>query len=671
MDINRATEEQKLKSIFGFEKFYDDQWETVRRLLNGERILLIEKTGFGKSLCYEYPATQFDGLTVIFTPLIALMRDQVNFLKSKNISAAAINSNQDNETNKQILSDAIDGKLKILFIAPERQENQVWLDSVLDMEISMVVVDEAHCISVWGHDFRPSYRRIINLVKTLPENFPVLGTTATATERVAKDVNKQLGGNSQIIRGNLERPNLNLSVINVKNEDEKMLWLADSIEKTNGNGIVYTGTVVDSEYYSAWFQHLGINSVTYNGRLDSETRNSIEQKFMNNEYKVVVSTNALGMGIDKKDIRFIYHIQFPASPIHYYQEVGRAGRDNKHSQIGLLYNPEDITLQENFINTSRPSIKNYQKVIEALKEEQLGEHNLMRKTNLNNNQVRVIKADLIEQNIISEVMDGRSKKYEYRYNAPQLNTAFFEELRKTKRKELDDILKYAETSTCRMKFLCTYLGDGTNQECGICDNCTGQKSKLNFDSELIKKLNNFKENFYPALKLGNKSQFINGVAASYYGITNVGDVIHRCKYENGGDFPEFLIDKTVRAFNKNLKQHKFDLILYVPPTKSGNLVKNFAIQVSRRVNIPISRDLVKIRQTEEQKVFQNNVLKKDNVKNAFKFRSFGDIINKKILIIDDIYDSGATIKEIANYLVKSGATLVAPLTIARTVGGDI
>lgn len=193
--MTRNESEIKLKKIFGFDKFYDEQWETIEKLLRGERMLLIERTGYGKSLCFQFPATQFNGITVIFSPLIALMRDQVRSLNEKGISAKYINSEQTQEENSQVIQNAINGEIKILYIAPERQENQEWIEATRKMNLSMIVIDEAHTISVWGHDFRPAFRRIINLVQLLPKELPILATTATATKRVQADIEKQISGN--------------------------------------------------------------------------------------------------------------------------------------------------------------------------------------------------------------------------------------------------------------------------------------------------------------------------------------------------------------------------------------------------------------------------------------------------------------------------------------------
>lgn len=191
--INRQQAEQHLKEKFGLEHFYNDQWRAIERILRGERILLIERTGFGKSLCYQFPASLFPGVTVVFSPLIALMRDQVKKLCAKGIPAAYINSEQSVEDNQRIIQQALNGQLKILYIAPERQENADWIDATRRINLSMVVIDEAHTISTWGHDFRPAFRRIINLVQLLPRSLPILATTATATKRVQRDIEDQIG----------------------------------------------------------------------------------------------------------------------------------------------------------------------------------------------------------------------------------------------------------------------------------------------------------------------------------------------------------------------------------------------------------------------------------------------------------------------------------------------
>lgn len=678
--MNRQQAEIKLKSTFGFDHFHDEQWETIDLLFKGKRVLLIEKTGFGKSLCYQFPATQFDGMTVIFSPLIALMRDQVRGLNKKGIKARFINSEQTPEENSQTIQEAINGEIKILYIAPERQENQEWLDATRKMNLSMVVIDEAHTVSVWGHDFRPAFRRIIKLVKLLPNNIPVLATTATATKRVEKDIENQIAGEIKTIRGELIRENFELYVIKVTNEDEKLLWIGENIEQLEGTGIIYTGTRINTEIYSRWLEYLGINSTEYNAGLDSNSRKEIEMGLMQNQWKAVISTNALGMGIDKPDIRFIIHTQIPASPIHYYQEIGRAGRDGKPTKLILFYNhskddkeiEEDYKLPKAFIDGGKPSLKIYNEVINALKNEPLGERQLMKTTNLKQTQVRVIKADLIEQGIIKEVVYGKSKKYEYQFNAPELNTKAFDDLRTLKLNELQSMLEYVNLNRSRMKFLCDYLGDSSHSDYKNCDNTSLSSYEINPSRFIGEKLVEFRETYFPELIVESKtSNIVNGVASSYYGVSTVGAALHRSKYENGGDFPDFLLKLTLKAFRKKYGQEPFDLMVYVPPTESGELVKNFAEKLSRALKVPISHALIKTGETKPQKVLKNGYLKRDNVSQKFSYSVPDEIAGKNIILFDDIFDSGATVKEIASVLTQLGAQKIAPLVIARTVGGDI
>jgi len=670
--MNRQEAEVVLQNRFQLSRFYDEQWTTIERLLLGERVLLIEKTGFGKSLCFQFPATLFSGITVVFSPLIALMRDQSKKLTSLGISAKCINSEQTHEENSDIITEAKEGRIKILYIAPERQENTEWMEATRELNISMVVVDEAHCISVWGHDFRPAFKRIINLVQLLPKGLPVLATTATATPRVQSDIEKQMGGNLSVIRGNLMRESFRLFVVNVESEDEKLIWLGKNLERLPGTGLLYTGTRMDTEIYSKWLEHLHISSTGYNAGLDTESRIAIENGLMNNKWKCIISTNALGMGIDKPDIRFIIHTQIPQSPIHYYQEIGRAGRDGEPAYIILFYHPDDKRLPEVFIEGGRPAISKYERVIRAIKSELLGEKDLMRKTNLKQTQIRVIKADLVEQKIIREVTFSKGKKFEYIAGSPKLNTALFEELRACKSRELEKMLGYIDTTESRMKYLCSYLGDDSKLCFNNCGNTGQKKIRVIVTPEWTERLKNFRENYFPEINAETKGTcLVSGIAASFYGFSNVGAAIHRSKYEGAGEFPDFLIRQTLKAYRKKFDDEQFDLLLYVPPTVSGDLVRNFADKIATVLRIPISHKLKKQRLTSEQKVFENHYLKHDNVADSFMYDSPDEIQDKNILLIDDIFDSGATVKEIGRYLSHLGAAKIAPLVIARTVGGDI
>lgn len=673
--MNRKEAEKILKENFGIEKFYDEQWESIEKLLRGERVLMIQRTGFGKSLVFQFTAFVSNGTAVIFSPLIALMRDQVNKLKSIGIRAAFVNSTLSLEEKQDILEKAKIGYYKMLYVAPERLEDSAWNDTVHQMRLSMIVVDEAHCVSVWGHDFRPSYRRIVNIAKQLDSSLPILACTATATPRVQEDIKEQFdNSNLTVIRGDLTRKNFSLNVIITENQEAKMLDLLEQIKSIEGTGIVYCGTQAETEIFSRWLEFNNINSVFYNSSLDNNTRMHIEDGLMKNRYKCVVSTNALGMGLDKPDIRFVVHTQVPTSLLHYYQEIGRAGRDNEPTKIILYYNPSDDLLPLSFIKSARPDNVQYEKVMNCLKLNTFGLKTIVKKVNLKQTKVKVILADLIDQKIIT-----KTKRYEYIYGAPKLDLSSFEALRRAKLKDFDIIKNYIYTKGCRMLFINNYLGDNSKAICEKCDNdllgssltSLAKRNESKNKGEVIKAsdsglelIQKYRESFFPVLDFGTRISILRkGVAASYYGVSNVGETLNRCKYHNGGDFPDYLIKLCLKAYRNCFKKEVFDVVLYVPPTESGDLVKNFAVKMASILKFPISHSLIKTRITEPQKVFETASLKEDNLKKAFTINE--DIKGKKILIIDDIFDSGHTIKSIAKMLKKKGAREVAPITIAK------
>lgn len=680
---NRTEAEKELRRLFGFEKFHDDQWEAVSRLLNGERVLMIERTGFGKSLCFQFPATQLEGVTVIFSPLIALMRDQVASLEEKGIPAACINSGNTPEQNKEILDKALNGELKILYIAPERQDNDLWNSAVYRMKIAMVVIDEAHTISVWGHDFRPSFRRIVGLVNLLSPGTPVLAVTATATPRVQADIERQIGSGLHTLRGNLLRDNFRFHVIKVVSEEEKYIWLARHIHFLKGSGIIYTGTRSDTDSYTRWLRESGVDAVEYNAGLDDDTRKEVEKGLMSSRWKCIVSTNALGMGIDKNDIRFIIHTQIPSSPVHYYQETGRAGRDGLPSDIILFYNPtrgrdgvaEDCRLPLSFINNARPSVETYRRVIETLKSELLGEREVIMKCNLKSTEFRIIKADLLEQGIIRELkVDGR-KKYEYQYDAPALDTSDFEMLRRARLKDLDAMVEYVETREPRMKYLCQYLGDNTSRSFGGCDNTIELTWIVKHDarfSELESKLHAFVIGQCHVIKpsLGKNPSLTEGRGASAYRERGIKAELEKRRIDATFHFSEESVDRMVEAFRTLPAESPVPIGVVAVPS-SGDAVTDLAMRVATRLGLPFFPIIKMDSARPPQRDMRSGYSKKDNVKGKFSATLPEPLKGQTLLLIDDYTDSRATLTEVAAMLRKEGVSSCVPLTLALTQPGDI
>lgn len=480
MNMSREEAEVILQSKFGLKHFYDEQWEAIERLLKGERVLMIQRTGFGKSLVYQFVAQVIGGCTLVFSPLIALMRDQVNKMQELGLPTALINSSLDPEEREEILLKAEEGAYKMLYVAPERLQDKRWLQAIQRMNLGMVVVDEAHCTSTWGHEFRPDYRRIVQVVSLLKDDLPVLACTATATPRVQDDIAQQFDNSRlSVIRGSLARTNFSCSVVRCADKEAKMAELLKILSALPGHGIIYCGTRAESELYSEFLISKGVHSTYYHAGLDPESRRVVERALMDNVYKCVVSTVALGMGMDKPDIRFVIHVQLPQSPIHYYQEIGRAGRDGLPASVVLLYTEEDDKLPLSFIESGSPPAEKYRELVELLKQPPEKRQSMIRKPlrlkdlttglELKQGAVKVILNSLIDQRVVTKVRKGTSTLYEMQANAPEPDTSGVEALREAKLREFEMMKQYIEGKTCRMLFLRNFLGEETEERCGKCD----------------------------------------------------------------------------------------------------------------------------------------------------------------------------------------------------------
>src|SRR5258707_5000951 len=450
--------------------FHPEQRDIIERLVQGQRVLAIQRTGWDKSLVYQVQSLSYPHLPLVFSPLKALRGEQCQRCNNVYATPAAIVSSEfSQEENQTTLAQAVEGYFKILFIAPERLDNADWQSYVPEMRISMIVIDEAHCISTWGHDFRPRYQRIVRFLTALPKNMPVLALTATANQRVEDDVLQQIGAGAQVVRGTMQRPNLYLNVERLHRNHEKLAYLAELLPRCPGTGIIYTATKHDAEMVAAFLCQQGIQAENYHSGREESIRQDIEQKLMANQYKVVCSTNALGMGIDKPDIRFIIHYQIPGSPIHYYQEIVRAGRDGKVAWCILLYDPADLDIQEYFIRTAKPEGKCYETILSILHIMPQGLHDLMRATGYAQSVVQNILAELEEQHLVE-----RNLK-EHTYTAiprlGQVDFAAYDVVREQKQHELSDIQNYAQLRGCYMEYLTSYLGDQPGYSCRVCGYC--------------------------------------------------------------------------------------------------------------------------------------------------------------------------------------------------------
>ncbi len=344
---------QNLKDYWGYPGFREGQEEAVSSVLHKKDTLVLFPTGGGKSLCYQVPATVFDGMTVVISPLVALMQDQVDQLKAKGVPATFINSTIPKKEVEQRLVNARNHMYKLMYCAPERLETELWKSYLPELPIEMIAVDEAHCISEWGHDFRPSYRNIKTAVAPVSDKVRWLALTATATPEVRDDIINSLDLNTpRIVSLGFERTNLKWWVLKDEQKEKRLL---DTIKKAPGSGLVYAGTRNGCEYLAGQISEMGISSKAYHAGLDDDEREKIQQEWISGKVRIVVATNAFGMGIDKSDCRFVIHYDMPYSIEAYYQEAGRAGRDGEESYPILICKQGDYPKARRRIEESYPN----------------------------------------------------------------------------------------------------------------------------------------------------------------------------------------------------------------------------------------------------------------------------------------------------------------------------
>lgn len=681
--VEKREAEIILKKMLGHgASFRPDQWEAIDAIVNEHRkVLLVQKTGWGKSIVYFLSAyflrKESRGLVMLISPLLSLMRNQIDMAKKIGVKAETVNSTNQGEW-QEIIGKIENGEVDILLVSPERLANKGFQEKMTGLNIGLLVVDEVHCISDWGHDFRPDYRRIVRIVSNLPKGAPLLGTTATANDRVVKDIQEQFGRSLFTIRGPLKRDSLKLQAIALSDQSERLAWLADNLPEISGSGIIYCLTKLDCERVAKWLKENNIDALAYHAKMKNERKEELESRLMKNEIKALVSTVALGMGYDKPDMGFVIHFQTPSSIVSYYQQIGRAGRAVDTAEVILLGGKEDDDIHNYFFESAFPEQSLMEALVAFISQFPRKESEIMKSFNARAQEIeKCLK--LLE---IDGIVSRNGSAYIRTTNRWSPNTGRWKRITEQRIQEYRDMKALFKLDGCLMKYVVSRLDDNLKEDCGRCCNCAGDFRSRAVSAQLAQKAREFLKNRFVRIEPRKKfpHRFDNimqipeclrsevGYSLSIYGDDGWGKIVKEDKYERAR-FRDDLVTASDRLITGYWSPSPFpEVVVAVPSLRRPLLVSNFAEALAREMGLRYIKDcVVKNKETQEQKTMKNSVMQFENVITAFNVSR--DLERKNVLLVDDLVDSRWTFTAITYLLKKRNAGAVYPFALSASWEG--